>query len=69
MGNKQVIPNTHNIHIIKPKQKKPRCKTCRNCQSRSILYDKSVQPHKKFQWCQYYGKQINPTDQGCKKWS
>lgn len=69
MGNKQFIPNTHDVHIIKPKQKLPKKKTCGNCLSHTKIKDTHCNPHKKYEWCQYYGKQIKTSDIGCKKWS
>ena len=66
---KQFLPNTHNIHVIKPKKQLPKKKTCSNCLSHTKIKDTHCNPHKKYEWCQYYGKQINPKDLGCEKWS
>ena len=62
---KEFLPNTHNIHVIKPKIKKPKEKTCRKCLSFAILNKSSS--HEKVSWCQYYGKPVDPKCKGCKK--
>ena len=69
MGNKQFAPNTHNLHIVKLKEKPPKKKTCGNCMSHTTIKDTHCNPHKKYQWCQYYGKEINFKNIGCKKWN
>lgn len=69
MGNKQFAPNTHDLHVIKLKGKPPKTKKCSNCLSYTVLKDTHCNPHKKYSWCQFYGKEVQPKNQGCKKWS
>lgn len=64
---KNFLPNTHNIHIVKARYKKPKEKNCKKCLSFSII--KLARSHKKISWCQYYGKEVDPKNEGCKKFS
>ena len=64
---KNFLPNTHDMHVVKAKTKKPKEKICRKCLSFDTIKDKSSQPYKKIPWCQYYGKTVDPTNKGCKK--
>lgn len=63
---KEFLPNTHNIHIIKPLTKKPKEKVCQKCLSFSKIKYKSGTKHTKVEWCQYYGKPCSKSDTACK---
>ena len=62
---KNFLPNTHDIHVVKGKAKKPKEKTCRKCLSFTTI--KKTYSHGKISWCQYYGKEVDPKCEGCKK--
>ena len=62
---KNFLPNTHDIHIVKGKAKKPKEKICKKCLSFTNI--KNYGTHGKVNWCQYYGKEVDPKCEGCKK--
>lgn len=62
---KKFLPNTHDIHIVKAKYKKPKEKICKKCLSFTTI--KKSYSHEKLNWCQYYGKVVDPKCEGCKK--
>ena len=62
---KNFLPNTHDIHIVKGKARKPKEKICKKCLSFANI--KKYGTHGKVNWCQYYGKEVDPKCEGCKK--
>ena len=62
---KNFLPNTHDVHVVKAKCKKPKEKICKKCLSFTTI--KKSYSHEKLDWCQYYGKVVDPKCEGCKK--